>query len=484
MIALPLALLAAAAVYFVSLRLPPTYESSAVVLATKESNTSGAISESTSLSAPPIEAEAYNAIVLTRPVLNDAISRLGTSELTPDDLIDVISVSVDGDRQALSNLVEVSVQADSPQAAARRTNAVAEALIEWDYLRASQNLGQRIETLEEQVSSLDESIESLRLMGQVASPTEIESRVRLRSQQQEELSYARALLDSASGLLSLVEPAVPVPEPVAPRPLFNAALAAIVTAFLVYGVALLRSAVDTRLRDIEAVSQVTNLPVLAEFPNANSKNAPLFREAADYLQARLMLATSSANPRVILITSPRAEEGKTTVSLHLAESLARHGHRTLLVDADLRQPSIAQRYGVPAGQDSLLDYLKRPEGRTPTTLEVEGRVFDLIPGVQGPRPALLGQNLAACLDLWKRQYDVIVIDSAPLLPVADTFAIAPLCTHTVMIANLRRSDRRSTQTATERLSAMAVPLVGIVVTQVKQRLKRSDYRRYLRAETN
>lgn len=476
-VALPLGLLAAVGVYFFSQRLTPTYEASAVILATKSSNTS--MSQSTTLTAPPIEASAYSAIALTRPVLLDAISRLRTQGVTPEDLQDAIAVTVEGDAQDLSNLITVSVQADTPGSAARRANALAEALVDWDYQRASRNIGQRIDTLEEQIGALDDSIESLRLMGQVASQSEIDSRISLRSQQQEELSYARALLDSAAGLLSVVEPATPQSEPVAPRPAFNAALAAVVTIFLIYGISLLRSAVDTRLREVEAVAETTDLPILAEFPD--TRNVQMLREAADFLQARLLLASPASGRRVVLITSPKSEEGKTTVAFSLAESLTRHGHRTLLVDADLRQPTLAKRYGISSSQDSLLDFLKNPERCVPTWLEVAGSVIEVIPNFQSSTTALLGRNLAACLEVWKRDYEVIVLDSAPLLPVADTFAMTPLCTHAVMVANLKKSDRRSSKMATERLLAMGVPLVGVVVTQVKQRLGRREYRRYLKA---
>ncbi len=475
-VALPLGLLMAAGVYYLSQRIAPTYEASAVILATKSTNTS--VSQSTSLSAPPIESSAYSAIALTRPVLLDAISRLGTQKLKPEDLRGTVGVSVEGDAQDLSNLMTVSVQAATPQEAARRANAVAQALVDWDYQRASRNIGQRIDTLEEQIGALDDSIESLRLMGQVASQTEIESRISLRSQQQEELSYARALLDSASGLLAVVEPATPVLVPVAPRPVFNALLATVVTVFLVYGIALLRSAVDTRLRDVEAVAGATNLPVLAEFPD--SRNTQLLREAADFLQARLLLAPPASGTRVVLVASPKSGEGKSTLAFNLAESLTRHGHRTLLVDADLRQPTLTQRYQIPSSQDSLLDFMKNPERCVPTWLEVAGSAIEMVPNFQSTPTPLLGRGMAACIEVWKRDYEVIVLDSAPLLPVADTFSLTPLCTHAVMVANIKQSDRRSTKLATDRLIEMGVPLVGVVVMQVKQRLGRRDYNRYLK----
>ena len=94
---------------------------------------------------------------------------------------------------------------------------------------------------------------------------------------------------------------------------------------------------------------------------------------------------------------------------------------------------------------------------------------------------LLSRNLPVCLELWKRDYDVIVIDSAPLLAVARHLFGRALCTHTVLVTNLKRSDRRSLSSAAERLEVMGVPLVGVAVTRAKQRLDSREYRRYIRA---
>ena len=503
LIALPLGVAAAAAIYFASQRLEPTFEAQATVLATKPPTASA-----TTLNAPAIEASAYSAIALTTPLIDDALTRLGQQNpaAARKAFQDAASVEVAGERDALSNLVYVRVQAASPQGAARRTNALAAALVDWDWRRSSQSIAQRITTLEEQIAALDDSVESLRLMGAVASQSEIDRRISLRAQQQEELFYARALLDSAAGLLSIVEPASLPLEPVAPRPLFNAALAAIFAFFAVYGTLLLRGALDTRLRDVEAVREALALPVLAEFPHTTQ--AQPLREAADYLQARLLIATATATvdeaapdttvhnylqarlrettevgsggARVLLVTSPKAGEGKTTVALQLAEAFARHGHRTLLVDGDLRRPSVARSYRLVGGVSSLAEHLSAPEAHTPAQVQVSRTVFDLIPSFR-PDPdaaALLGRALPRCLELWRGRYDVIVIDSAPLLPVADTFAVAPLTNATLLVANLQRSDRRSLRVAAERLAALGVPLPGVVVTHVRGPLGRSSYRAY------
>ena len=127
-------------------------------------------------------------------------------------------------------------------------------------------------------------------------------------------------------------------------------------------------------------------------------------------------------------------------------------------------------------------HLFDPEQYGPTRLKVAGSTLDLIPSFKPTATPLLGRNLPACLEVWKGTYDVIVLDSAPLLPVADTFTIAPYCTHTVLVSNLKRSDRRSFRTAAERLTLMGIPVVGTVVTRVRERsLHSREYRRYIRA---
>ena len=130
LVALPLGVLAALAAFYLSGRLPPTFEATATILATRAANT--ASTTATSLSAPPIEASAYSEIALTRPVLEDALARLGLRGLDAEafeGFRDAVTVSVGGERDALSNLITVSVQAGAAPASARRANAVAEALV-------------------------------------------------------------------------------------------------------------------------------------------------------------------------------------------------------------------------------------------------------------------------------------------------------------------------------------------------------------------
>ena len=211
--ALPLALLAAALTYVVSSRLDPAYEATATVVAVQATDPNA--SNSAALTTPPLSADALTAVLLSDQIIVAALESVGARTINQrlvEEAREDIDVNVMEDtRFRLSNLFDITYAGSAPSASADMANALTASLIEWDSNRAQQNIAQRIETLERQVGALDENIESQRLMGDLARQEELEDKVALRAQQQQELFYARALQSSAPGLLSIVQPAVAPP---------------------------------------------------------------------------------------------------------------------------------------------------------------------------------------------------------------------------------------------------------------------------------
>jgi hypothetical protein len=215
--------------------------------------------------------------------------------------------------------------------------------------------------------------------------------VRLRAEQQQQLGYARALVASAEGLLSVLQPADSTARQVAPRPAMSAAVAALLAAIAVYALLLLRAAFNTRLRGSEDIAQVTGLQVLAEFPTVGRQEFDRLREPSSYLRTNLLFATEEAHPRVFMVTSSVAGEGKTTVARHLAEGFVRYGYRTLLVDADLRAPTVADGYDIvgsvpeAATTESWLSDAGGTHHILTVTLDDDGQL-DVIPQFKQCRP--------------------------------------------------------------------------------------------------
>lgn len=472
--ALAVAVLAAVAAYFLSQQLEPRYRTQATVVAA-QANQGSADFGATPFVAPMLDVSAYREAALSDPTLRAALDSLGPgasgdlgNEAGPQRLADFRnSLTVRTEETQTTGLLYLAAEAPTPEAAAARANAVTEALLAWDRGRARDSLETLIRTLEARIGALtlnpttpDATLQETRL-----------SRAQLRTELQEQLFYARALREAATGMLSVIQ-AAPVPlEPVSPRPLLNAALAAILGVFLVYGLLLLREALDTRLRSTDDLAATSGLSVLAEFPRLPGGARRLPREAAGYLRTNLIFATADAHPKLILVTSAQSGEGKSSVALSLAESFARNDYKTLLVDADLRKPVISGEYSLRGREHvSLRTYLENPFATLePVQVSLSpSQQLHIIPTFEPtPNPTeLLSRGFRDVLEVWRSAYDVIVIDSAPLLPVADTLTIAPLCTGTVLTASVEQTDKKQVRAAVAILNRIGVRVLGVVATQV------------------
>jgi capsular exopolysaccharide synthesis family protein len=236
---------------------------------------------------------------------------------------------------------------------------------------------------------------------------------------------------------------------------------------------------EMRSRRIGTVEEVTRglrmrlvgtLPQLPERENhlgggGASLRRHLWVESVDAMRTLLLKMAGANALRSLMITSAASGEGKTSLSAHLAASLARVGFRTLLIDADLRNPSLHRPLGLPltAGLSELLREEARAEEAVRQT-ELPGLSF--LPAGLWDTAAL--QSLArergpALLQALEEQFDFVIIDSAPVLPVADSLLIAQHVDG-VLLSLLRDVSRGdAVLAAQERLEMLGVRLVGAVV---------------------
>ena len=180
------------------------------------------------------------------------------------------------------------------------------------------------------------------------------------------------------------------------------------------------------------------------------------------------------------MTSATSEEGKSSIAISLAESFVRNGYRTLLIDADLRKPIVASEYRINnIHQASLEDCLKNPyQPHRAATVSIGAKDYLYVVPTFQPTPQaseLLSRGFRECLERWRQEYDVIIIDSAPVLAVADALAIAPLCTGTLLAVNLQKGDRRQLRSTVDLLKRVGVRLLGVAVTHVSREGQQSGY---------
>lgn len=470
------ALTLAVLTFLVSRQLAPEYGATTTLLASKPGSAQATFGV-TLVTAPVVDTNVYQAAAKSQPVLENALLSLGEPEPSGEALAHfakLVTVRVEAAPQ--SSLLRVTVRGPDPHWAAQAANALGNALLTWDTARAKQNLESIIATLEAQITAFDSEIagasdgagEDLTSL----TVTQLEGLKALRTERTNQLNAVRALSTSAVGLLEVLEPAAPAAAPSRPTPKKNAALAFAVGFFLAYGLVLLKEALDTRYRSTEDVHLGTKVPVLGEFPALPAGITRLPVEASSFLRTNVMFATEQVLPKVIVITSPGPMEGKSAVALGLAESFARNDYKTLFIDADMRKPQASARLGLDAagvGATTLRTYLESPKHvDAPPRVRIGNATLDVIPTLEAaPDPGeLLSQSFSTLLDRFSPEYDAVIIDTPPVLPVADALTIARNATGVVLTVSLPTTERRALGAALDILERIGVRVLGTAITHL------------------
>ena len=456
--------------YVLTSRIDPTYRAVATLLATHGDPSDTAFG-GVLVTAPSFDAATYRTAILSRSVVDPAIGILAADGVdTGGRLGGQLSVSTSGSGSA--TFIRLDVLAAQPERAASIANAVARAAVEWDRGRATRSLETIIVALQSQIEGIDTEL---------ATPLDANTRdglTRARDDLALQVSSARALRNAAIGRLEILEAAFPIYAPVAPRPLRNAATGGLLAALLVYGARFLRQVLDPRIPTVDALAAVSGVPILAEFPLLRGRERRLSREAASYLRMNLVFDLADVHPKVILVSGYDADHGKSSVAMALAESFAVQGYKTLLLDADLRRPTIGSFYQLNRSHTvSCRDALEADVAQPPAEVRVaRDATLDVYPSFEpAPNPTeLLANRMAQLIQHVSRDYDVIVLDSAPLLAVSDTLAIAPSASAMLLVVSMRDADRRSVQRSLQLIRRAQVPVLGVVANMVS---RRADARR-------
>jgi capsular exopolysaccharide synthesis family protein len=205
----------------------------------------------------------------------------------------------------------------------------------------------------------------------------------------------------------------------------------------------------------------------------------LLLESIDAVRTMLVHAARSGSHRVVMITSAEAGEGKTSLASHLATSLARCGHATLLIDADLRNPSIHRLFDLPPGPG--LGEVLRGEAAFGDVIAASA-IEDLKVMTAGGCDERLLRNLARgdlgeVFAALKGRFDFVIVDSSPILPVADASIVAQQADAVLLSIFQERSRKAKVLSALQRLDALGVEVLGAVVTGGAESLYGNDYYR-------
>jgi capsular exopolysaccharide synthesis family protein len=217
----------------------------------------------------------------------------------------------------------------------------------------------------------------------------------------------------------------------------------------------------------DGVSIIAPLEAAVAAPDASNT---AFSESLRSLRTALLLSRSSAPPKIILITSAAEGEGKTTISLHLAAALVRNHSKVLLVEADMRCPTLSRRLSIP-DERGLSNLLSGGQENMETRPFADLSDLAVIPaGPTPPYPAeLLGsQRMKDLIEGWSKAYDFVLIDSPSLLAVTDAAIISRMTDITLLVTRHAQSTRKSLERAWQTLRLDPDTKVGVVLNAVRR----------------
>jgi receptor protein-tyrosine kinase len=282
--------------------------------------------------------------------------------------------------------------------------------------------------------------------------------------------------DVGSSAMTLNEPDPPALPggPVFPRTKLTLLVAALLGLGLGLAAAVLRESLTTKVESADDLAEVAGVPVYAEIPAESAvlklhtpedlATQPRLRIVAEaFRDLRTNLLFTDEGIRSVLITSPDGSHGKTTVAFGLAATLARAGTKTLLIDADLRRGRVAELLELPRSP-GLMDVLLGE-----TELEDAARVTSdglhvLVGGRRAADPGeLLTSAFPTLLARLEREYEAVIIDSTPVIPISDARIIARYADATLLVARAGGALRRQVRAAVERLGLINVQLTAAVL---------------------
>lgn len=292
----------------------------------------------------------------------------------------------------------------------------------------------------------------------------------------------------------ILEPALPPTRPVSPNPRRDGLLGGGLGLALGVGIAFLLAQLDTTLRSREDVERsLAPVPVLAAIPRASRKRqrVPWFEldpmsptaEAFRTLRTNLLQSSGERPLQRVLVTSPCDEEGKTTVAVNLAASMAAAGIRTILVESDLRRPVAHEYFGTPVSP-GITDAVF---GRCEITQAIQrtgiANLAVLPAGTLPPNPfeVLASGRMTEVLEKVSEHADVLVLDSPPALAVADASVLAPHVDGVILVVRSRRTQVARAQEAKGAFLPLPVGVLGVVINDVRPDRDHYNHRYYRRS---
>lgn len=395
--------------------------------------------------------------------------------LTKTSVSEALSVSAQGE----SNIVDVSATATSPELAAAIANTYSNVFVQEQQNSNHQYYASALALVNKQLAAL--------------SPAQRAGTAGLALQ--DRAQSLGVLAELRNGNVQVTQAATVPVSPSSPKVTRNTILGAVLGLLLGLGFAFLLERLDRRIREPKDLEAIYGLPLLGVVPemaalarsarrNGNGARALSAGEAEtfDLIRAHLRYFNVDRELRALLIASAGPGDGKTTVARHLAEAAVTMGSRALLLEVDLRRPTLATQLDLRSGpglSQVLIGAISMGEATQSIDVDLRagngsrGRTLDvLVAGtVPPPNPAELLESRAmeSVLQAAKSIYDLVVIDTPPLTAVSDAFPLLRKVDGVVIVGRIGRNRRDVAERLHETLKGVGAPLLGVIANGFKSR---------------
>lgn len=381
-------------------------------------------------------------------------------------------------QEGFSEIVNITISAAEPTIASDVANMYAEVFVEDRRNRSVEALNQKIDELREQSGQASAELETVtaRLADTTTSPSE-NTALRVReatlvtqindyNTRADEFEVEAALRGRGT---ELVTAAALELDPIKPSAAEYGAIGLVIGLLLGLAVAVLRDTIQDRIGGEDDLSAVRpDVPVLASVPQTELRPGRppasfAAREAYRFLRTGLRVYGLNSRLRSVLVTSAVGGEGKTTTACNLARAMAATGDRVVLVDCDLRRPAVHREFGL--SNDVGLSSTVVGDATLESVTHFVNENLAVIPaGPQIPNPTeVLGsEQLALLLRAIVDQADFTIVDSPPVLPVADALVAGQHIDGVIVVTRIGTLRRRSLRDALRRLDDAGVTVVGLV----------------------
>lgn len=482
----------------------PVYEATSTILL-KEKDMGASMlfgSLGSQLSAQPERSLQTQIKLLTiRPTLQKVIDKLKLN-IEPIDLEQKIKIKPEGN----ANLLTVSVRDESAYKAQKIANVLVQEYLTSsrqtttnELTRARQEVGKKIKDTEDDIMTLAREVEkrSGKVPDDLRAKMDMASGIYVMLSEKHEQLRISEKLRTNEGIL--ISPAIVPVEPVLPKPLQTAVLSLIGGLMVGIAFAFAADQLDNTIKTIEDAEDIYGLPVIGQIPHQDTlirdtekiavigRPKSLSAEAYRAIRTNIQYFNVEKHIKTIMITSSNPQEGKSISSVNMAAAFAQTGKNVILMNCDLRRPTVHEYLGVGNSvglSNYLASYIDSPDEIIKET-KTQG-LYMIASGPVPPNPSeLLGsRKMEKLISELRDKFDYIILDSAPILAVTDATVLARFMDGVIIISDYTKTTKEHGQKIRSALEKTGVRLLGVILNNIPGSIAYNSYDNYSYIESD